>query len=471
MADLSLDDIIKKKKGSNATGSLSLDDIIKKKKIQFRDPKASNNQNARPTNNRRNFPENRVPQKKGIGSFGPGIGSLGAGIGNMGEDLRDRIAQKNNIGIDARNKLIQKKKLKMGDARSQIRPQAGQVDARAQIRPQAGPVDARDRISKRNGSSGVAASRLGGQMKTTSMNGRQLGVSRLGSQTKTMRSSGNRPMRVAEPKYQDLGMQDDIYDEPSMTMTPDMVWENSYPQEPIYRQAPPVVVEEVYAPPPPPKREVIYVDQYGAPIREPIRERPVYVDEYGAPIRERPVYADEYDAPIRERTVYVDEYGAPIRERPVYVEAPARRPAPVRVVQARPMSSYEAPVRRMSSPVYVEEPVRRSAPVRVQKSVSSGLAARMDQQPSRPSMAGRMKQQQPQSQRGTKLLVTNLNSAVSGEDVEELFETIGKTISVRMLRKGVAEVFFVKREDATKSVKVFNNRELDGCPMGVRIIS
>jgi len=440
--DLSLDDIIKNKKKVQPQNS-SLDDIIKKKNIKFNDPKARKDQNDRPQNTRK-F-ETAITKR------------------NITTDLRNKIPQQNDI-TDVRTKLIQKKKLKMVDAREQIRPLGGRQQP-----------DVRDRLNKiKKGNVGVAASRLGGAASRLGGATSRLGgaTSRLGGQVKTAplnrRPSSNRPMGVVEPRYQNVRRQEEDYEE--LDMSPEMEYEDSYPQEPIYRQERPVVVKQIYQPPPPPPtREVVYVDQYGAPIRE----RPMYVDEYGAPINERPVYADEYDAPVRERTVYVDEYGNPIRT----VEAPVRRPPPVRVVQARPLSSYaEAPVRRMASS-YVEEPIRRSAPVRsvsdlsARRPLSTGLAARMDQQPSRPSIYAKMRQQQPQPQRGTKLVVNNLNPAVSQEDVEELFETIGKTLKVKMLRKGVAEVVFKSREDALKSVKVFNNRELDGQPMTVRIVN
>merc|ERR1712212_1131986 len=134
-------------------------------------------------------------------------------------------------------------------------------------------------------------------------------------------------------------------------------------------------------------------------------------------------------APQYRETVYVDEYDAPVRQRPVYVEAPRSRPAPVRVKKPQQMSS--------------------------------NLAARLDQK----------QQQQPRAGKQHKVLVTNLHPCVSGEDMEELFSTIGTIVNARMVREGVAEATFLKEEDALRSVEVFHNRQLDGLPMNVSIIS
>lgn len=107
--------------------------------------------------------------------------------------------------------------------------------------------------------------------------------------------------------------------------------------------------------------------------------------------------------------------------------------------------------------------------------------------------------------------MTNLHHCVSVEDMEELFGTIGTILSARMVREGVAEAIFMNEEDAHKycalltfisctdlfvvyiylyfatilhqyiglcliplldrSVEVFNNRQLDGQPMCVSVIS
>jgi len=75
----------------------------------------------------------------------------------------------------------------------------------------------------------------------------------------------------------------------------------------------------------------------------------------------------------------------------------------------------------------------------------------------------------PATKRGS-VLVTNLHSCVSAEDMEELFCTIGKIVQARKIREGVAEVIFLDEEDAYRSIEMFNNRPLDGQPMYVELM-
>ncbi|XP_068240824.1 LOW QUALITY PROTEIN: polymerase delta-interacting protein 3-like [Palaemon carinicauda] len=75
-----------------------------------------------------------------------------------------------------------------------------------------------------------------------------------------------------------------------------------------------------------------------------------------------------------------------------------------------------------------------------------------------------------QADPGTKVVVSNLHPCVSVEDMEELLGTVGSVFSVRMVRQGVAEAFFVSQDDAYRSVELFNNRQLEGQPMKVMVV-
>jgi len=66
---------------------------------------------------------------------------------------------------------------------------------------------------------------------------------------------------------------------------------------------------------------------------------------------------------------------------------------------------------------------------------------------------------------GFRVLVSNLHCIVTQEDVVELFSACGALKRTKMIKAGSAEVVFVKREDAEMAVKKYNNRELDGQPM------
>ncbi|XP_036392057.1 polymerase delta-interacting protein 3-like isoform X2 [Megalops cyprinoides] len=66
---------------------------------------------------------------------------------------------------------------------------------------------------------------------------------------------------------------------------------------------------------------------------------------------------------------------------------------------------------------------------------------------------------------GTKMTVNNLHPRVTEEDIMELFCVCGALKRVRLLREGVAEVVFVRKEDAVTAYRKYNNRCLDGQPM------
>ncbi|KAI8501234.1 hypothetical protein Bbelb_213290 [Branchiostoma belcheri] len=66
---------------------------------------------------------------------------------------------------------------------------------------------------------------------------------------------------------------------------------------------------------------------------------------------------------------------------------------------------------------------------------------------------------------GTKITVSNLHPVVSENDVIELFSDLGPLKRARLIKQGVAEVVYVKREDAINAYKKYHNRDLDSQPM------
>ncbi|EGD83208.1 hypothetical protein PTSG_03838 [Salpingoeca rosetta] len=70
---------------------------------------------------------------------------------------------------------------------------------------------------------------------------------------------------------------------------------------------------------------------------------------------------------------------------------------------------------------------------------------------------------------GTKLLVTNLESSVTKEDMRELFQECGPLKRVDMPEVGVAEVVFSRRVDAVKAQTTYNKVKLDGRPMYLQV--
>ncbi|NP_001334879.1 THO complex subunit 4A [Solanum lycopersicum] len=76
---------------------------------------------------------------------------------------------------------------------------------------------------------------------------------------------------------------------------------------------------------------------------------------------------------------------------------------------------------------------------------------------------------------GIKLLISNLDYAVSNEDIKELFLEAGdiKRYSIHYDKsgrsKGTAEVIFSRRRDAEAAIKRYNNVQLDGKPMKIEL--
>lgn len=66
---------------------------------------------------------------------------------------------------------------------------------------------------------------------------------------------------------------------------------------------------------------------------------------------------------------------------------------------------------------------------------------------------------------GTKITVNNLHPRVTEEDIVDLFCVCGALKRARLVRVGVAEVVFVRKEDAVSAYRKYNNRCLDGQPM------
>lgn len=70
---------------------------------------------------------------------------------------------------------------------------------------------------------------------------------------------------------------------------------------------------------------------------------------------------------------------------------------------------------------------------------------------------------------GYKIVVTNLHLSVTQDDIIELFGAVGAVKRVKLVKPGLAEVAYVKRDDAVTATKTYHNRELDGMPMIVKM--
>jgi len=66
---------------------------------------------------------------------------------------------------------------------------------------------------------------------------------------------------------------------------------------------------------------------------------------------------------------------------------------------------------------------------------------------------------------GSKVVITNLQTSVTYDDIMELFGDVGALRKAKVATPGQAEVTFVNHEDAEKAVEIYHNRQLDGKPM------
>jgi len=71
---------------------------------------------------------------------------------------------------------------------------------------------------------------------------------------------------------------------------------------------------------------------------------------------------------------------------------------------------------------------------------------------------------------GTKIVIQNLQSSVTQDDISELFGDIGALRRAKLVGPGHAEVTFVNRSDAVKAVEIYHNRQLDGKPMKCQLV-
>lgn len=71
---------------------------------------------------------------------------------------------------------------------------------------------------------------------------------------------------------------------------------------------------------------------------------------------------------------------------------------------------------------------------------------------------------------GAKVVVSNLQTTVSQEDILELFGDIGALKRAKVSNPGTAEVTFVNRSDALKAVEIYHNRQLDGKAMRCQLV-
>jgi len=104
--------------------------------------------------------------------------------------------------------------------------------------------------------------------------------------------------------------------------------------------------------------------------------------------------------------------------------------------------------RRLKEPKVASGRVENNADVRVDSSAMNGVSPLQ----------------------GCKVVITNLQTSVTQEDILELFGDIGALRRAKLVTPGHAEVTFVQRKEAQRAVEVYHNRQLDGKPMKCTLV-
>lgn len=117
-----------------------------------------------------------------------------------------------------------------------------------------------------------------------------------------------------------------------------------------------------------------------------------------------------------------------------------------------------------------------SRPSRSEGSWTRGEAVGSGRQGSQASQGGASNTPRVITTTSSKVMVTNLDSEVTDEDLREIFEQAGELKACKLKTDtsgksmGTAEIAFVKKGDAAKCVKDFDGAEVDGRPMYLRLL-
>ncbi|TRY82152.1 hypothetical protein DNTS_009463 [Danionella cerebrum] len=151
--------------------------------------------------------------------------------------------------------------------------------------------------------------------------------------------------------------------------------------------------------------------------------------------------------------------GSGLQTRPLSLTSPITK-----VVKNDSYTPPSAPVAPARPPAQVMPP-----PVARATSVSKATTASKTSVATQPMTRDSLTHTSPQPVfsplEGTKMTVNNLHPRVTEEDIVELFCVCGALKRARLLKVGVAEVVFVRKEDAIGAYRKYNNRCLDGQPM------
>ncbi|XP_021931285.1 uncharacterized protein LOC110835413 isoform X2 [Zootermopsis nevadensis] len=440
-----------------ANMDLSLDDIIQKKFS-----KASNIRGRKRGQGKRLEP----------GSRGQSLNNTNH-VKRRGGRQGGRRGQVLGPADDARLRIIQKNRQKLTDARDKLAEIAKQTDARFKL----------DKLRENRSNASPNLSRVGASItRRTSRNG-QISLStnkrripRNGNeiQERTV-TSGGRGFGMPISKMDVDDIEEDLLPAGSTVLRRTVSNDRtSLPPPPLF--APPMQQRSLYAWVNPVSQDsVSSVEEYGSMTRNSIR----------APILRDPVLT----SPVTRRGTI----------QPTSLKIIARNTQQLKhgptLLSEREEWNYEAqPLKHVNVP-----PVSRIEPEdsddeddlspwkrgsasgstgMLAGRMSSELKARLDTPVVTPRTMGILSvgsksstNTTPSAPTGHRIVVSNLQTSVTHEDIRELFEDIGPLVTSRLVRPGTAEVVYQLHKDAVKAVDVYHNRQLDGQPMKCMLVN
>lgn len=390
-----------------ASMELSLDDIIKKNKISVKGKGGFKKFGANNVANNRGNPPNKVPRRPGgvQQARKPGIANAGrVGSQNAGPGGRQQPI------ADARNRIIQKKRLHITDARDKICELAKKTDVRLKLEKLRETRLGHDGMQGHLGYNGYNASvrkavRNPYMKDIHGRSGPDHSMIPLQRTINQSMSIGRYPHNVPALMDMDIEMSDGFMSESVMPLRR-TVNNDQMRQEPLLRAS-----------------KLSHPSPYS--WKAPLQQRITQTNSRG----------------------YIDlDYPAEQRKR-------MKLPSPPPIMRPIVLSDDDD----MVEPV---RPIARSTRT-PSGSAMSAAKARLESsriQPSHLSASGA-------GSSGYRIVVSNLQSSVTHEDIRELFEDIGPLVASRLVRPGTAEVVYRLYKDAERAVENYHNRQLDGQPM------
>ncbi|KAJ4441598.1 uncharacterized protein [Periplaneta americana] len=374
---------------------------------------------------------------------------------------------------DARLRIIQKNRQKLTDARDKLAEIAKQTDARLKL----------DKLRENRNVGGSNLARVGASItRRTSRNGQitlstnKRRVPRNGNkvQERTITTSG-RGFGMAISKMDvDVDMEEDLLATGSTVLRRTVSNDRtSLPPPPLF--APPMQRRSLYTwVNPVPQDSPSSLEDYSSitrsTIRSPILRDPVLT----SPVTRRGP-AQPTSLKIIARNTPQPKHGPTLlseREEWNFEAQNIKHGNVAPMARIEPEDSDEddlSPWRRGSGPGSTGVLAGR---------MSSELKARLDTPVVAPRTMGILSagsktsaSTTPSTPAGHRIVVSNLQTSVTHEDIRELFEDIGPLVTSRLVRPGTAEVVYENHKDAVKAVDVYHNRQLDGQPMKCMLVN